>query len=51
MTRQTRHDVTKEVKITFLVCGFIRGMKSILFLANILILLALACGQWNSQKS
>ena len=34
--RQKRHDVTNDVKVNFLFCGFVRWMKNILFLANIL---------------
>ena len=32
MKRQKRHDVSKDVKVNFLVLGFIGCIKSILFL-------------------
>ena len=51
--RQKRHTVTKDVKVNFLgfaFYGFIGSMKIMLFLAYILLLLSLACGQRNSQK-
>ena len=33
---QKRHDVTNDVQVNFLICGFAGCMKSMLFLANIL---------------
>ena len=49
MKRQKRLGVSKDVKVNFLVLGFIGCIKSILFL-DIIYFLSLACGQWNSQK-
>ena len=43
--RQKRHDVTNDVKVYFLICGFVERMKNMLFLANLLFLLSLACVQ------
>ena len=40
--RQKRHDVTNDVKVHFLICGFVGCMKNMLFLANLLFLLSLA---------
>ena len=34
--RQKRHDVTNDVKVNFLICGFVERMKNMLFLANLL---------------
>ena len=51
MQRQKRHDVTNDVKDNFLICGIVRCMKNMIFLANTLFLLDLAYVQWNSQKS
>ena len=48
--RQKRHTVTKVNFLGFAFYGFIGSMKSMLFLAYILLLLSLACGQRNSQK-
>ena len=31
--RQERHDVTNDVKVTFLICGLVECMKNMLFLA------------------
>ena len=39
MQRQKCPDVTKDVKVNFLICGFVRCMKNMLFLANILFLI------------
>ena len=41
MQCQKRHDVTNDVKVNFLICGFVRCMKNMLFLANILFLISL----------
>ena len=49
--RQERHDVTNDVKVILLIRGLVGCIKNMLFLANILFLLSLACVQWNSQKS
>ena len=35
--RQKGHDVTNDVKVTILICGFVGCMKNMLFLANILL--------------
>ena len=52
MQRQKRHAVTNAVKDNFLICGFVRCMKSMIYLANTLFFLFdLAYVQWNSQKS
>ena len=51
LQRQKHHGVTNDVKITFLIGGFVGRMKNMLFLANILFLLSLASVQSNSQKS
>ena len=48
---QKRHDLINDVKVNFLICRFVRCMENMLFRANILFLLSLACVQWNSQKS
>ena len=48
---QKCHDVTNDAKVNFLICWFVGYMKNMLFLANILFLLSLACVQCNSQKS
>ena len=45
MQRQKRHDVTNDVKVNFLICGSVGCMKNMLFLANLLFLLSLACVQ------
>ena len=34
--RQKRHDVTNDVKVNFLICGFVGCMKNMLLLANLL---------------
>ena len=34
--RQKRLDVTKDVKVNFLICGFVGCMKNMLLLANLL---------------
>ena len=34
--RQKRHDVTNDVNVNFLVCGFVGCMKNMLLLANLL---------------
>ena len=36
MQRQKRHDVTNDVKVNFLICGFVGCMKNMLILANLL---------------
>ena len=46
---QKRHDITNDVKGNFLIWGFVGCLKNMLFLANILFFLFLACVQWNSQ--
>ena len=33
---QKRHDVTNDVNVNFLVCGFVGCMKNMLLLANLL---------------
>ena len=33
---QKRHDVTNDVKVTLLICGFVGCMKNMLFIANVL---------------
>ena len=48
---QKRHDITNDVKVNILICGFVGCMKNMPFLANILLLLSLACVQGNLQKS
>ena len=40
--RQKRHDITNDVKISFLICGFVRCMKNMLFLANLLFFIILS---------
>ena len=40
--RQKRHDVTYDVKVNFLVCGFVGCMKNMLFLANLLFFIILS---------
>ena len=45
MQRQKRHDVTNDVEVNFLICGVFGCMKNMLFLANLLFLLSLACVQ------
>ena len=42
MQRQKRHDVTNDVKVNFRICGFVRCMKKMLFLANILFFIILS---------
>ena len=49
--RQKLYDVTNNVNVNFLIYRFAGCMKYVLFLANILFLLYLACVLWNSQKS
>ena len=34
---QKRHDVNNDMKVNLCVCGFVRCMKNMLFLANILV--------------
>ena len=34
--RQKRHDVTNDVKVNFLICGFVGCMKNMLLLAYLL---------------
>ena len=34
--RQKRHDATNDVKVNFLICGFVECMENMLFLANLL---------------
>ena len=34
--RQKRHDVTNDVKVNILICGFVGCMKNMLLLANLL---------------
>ena len=33
MQRQKHHEVTNDVRVNFLICGFVRCMKNMLFLA------------------
>ena len=40
--RQKRHDVANDVKVNFLICGFARFMKNMLFLAYILFYIILS---------
>ena len=35
MQRQKRHDVTNDVKVNFLICGFVGRMRNMLVLVNI----------------
>ena len=35
--RQKRNGVTYDVKVNFLICGFVGCMKNMLFLANIIL--------------
>ena len=51
MQRQKRHDITNDVNVNFLICGFVGCVENMLFLADMLFLLSLARVQWNSQKS
>ena len=39
--RQKRHDVTNDVKVKFLIYGFVGCMKNMLYLANILFFIIL----------
>ena len=40
--RQERHDVTNDVKVILLICGFVGCMKNMLFLANMLFFIILS---------
>ena len=40
--RQKRHDVTSDVKVNFLICGFVGCMKNMLLLANLLFCIILS---------
>ena len=42
MQRQKRHDVTNDVKVNFLICGFVRCMKNMLLIANLLFFIILS---------
>ena len=43
MQRQKLHDVTNDVKVKFLICGFVGCMRNMLFLANILFIILSMC--------
>ena len=43
MQCQKCHDVTNDIKVNFLICGFIGCMKNMLFLANILFIILSMC--------
>ena len=40
--RQKRHDVTNDVRVNFLISGFVGCMKNMLFLANLLFFIILS---------
>ena len=40
--RQKRHNVTNDVNVNFLICGFVGCMENVLFLANILFFIILS---------
>ena len=44
------HDVTNEVKVNFLICGFVVCMKNMLFLANILFIICSMCAMEIAEK-
>ena len=48
--RQKRHDVTNDVKVNFLICGFVGCMKNMLFLANILFISLSMCTMEFAEK-
>ena len=48
--RQKRHDVTNDVKVNFLICGFVGCMKNMLFLANLLFIILSMCAIKFAEK-
>ena len=47
---QTGHDVTHDVIVKFLICGFVRCMKNMLFLADILFIILSLCAMELAEK-
>ena len=51
MQRQKRHDVTNDVKVNFLICGFVGRMRNMLVLVNILFFIFLSmCAMGLAEK-
>ena len=50
MQRQKRHDVTNDVKVNFLICGFVGCMKNVLFLANTPFIILSICAMEYEEK-
>ena len=50
MQRQKRHDITNDVKVYFLICGFARWMKNMLFLARLLFIILSMCAMEVLEK-
>ena len=48
--RQKRHDVTNDVKVNFLICGFVGCMKNMLLLANLLFIILRMCAIEFAEK-
>ena len=48
--RQKRHDVTNDVKVNFLICGFVGCMKNMLLLANLLFIILSMCAIEFAEK-
>ena len=48
--RQILHDVTNDVNVNFLICGFAGCMKKMLFLANILFIILSMCAMVFAEK-
>ena len=48
--RQKRHDVTNDVKVNFLICWFVRCMKNMLLLANLLFIILSMCAIEFAEK-
>ena len=48
--RQKRHEVTNDVKVNFLICGFVGCMKNMLLLANLLFIILSMCAIEFAEK-
>ena len=48
--RPKRHDVANDVKVSFLICGFVGYMDNMLFLANIRFTILSLCAMEFTEK-